>query len=43
MKTCHNCRGYGYVIFLNEADEMIEMLCPVCGGIGLEEKKHAKT
>jgi DnaJ-class molecular chaperone len=34
---CSNCRGFGYVQILNEADEIIEMECPVCEGSG--EKK----
>lgn len=30
---CLNCYGFGYVKILNEADEVVEMECPVCKGL----------
>jgi excinuclease UvrABC ATPase subunit len=31
---CENCKGFGYVEILNNADEIVEMECPICDGIG---------
>lgn len=31
---CKNCNGFGFVRILNESDEIVEMECPYCNGMG---------
>ncbi len=39
---CPECGGFGYIKFLNDSDDIVDMECPLCRGYSIIKTREDK-